>query len=123
MPHKEKRLTDAKAATMEADIRVLRTMMGVTIPRVTLRSTPGYEPLALLGHSTFQVVRRSPAAVSRCYQRGWAAVAQIRSVYSVKPVRDKPPAAVSLLQDKKSVRDKIISGRLSACLAFSKIDL
>ncbi|MBS7375336.1 MAG: hypothetical protein KIG52_05245, partial [Muribaculaceae bacterium] len=26
-------------------------------PRVTLRSTPGYEPLAPLGHSTFQVVQ------------------------------------------------------------------
>ena len=26
------------------------------IPRVTLRFTLGYEPLALLGHSTFQVV-------------------------------------------------------------------
>ena len=30
-------------------------MVGVTIPRVTLRSTLGYEPLAPLGHSTFQV--------------------------------------------------------------------
>ena len=26
------------------------------IPRVSLRYTPGYEPLAPLGHSTFQVV-------------------------------------------------------------------
>ena len=33
-------------------------MVGVTIPRVSLRSTPGYEPLASLGHSTFQVVLR-----------------------------------------------------------------
>ena len=64
----EKRLEDAKAVAEEADIRVLRITMGVTIPRVTLRSTPGYEPLALLGHSTFQVVLRLSAAVSRCYQ-------------------------------------------------------
>ena len=41
---------------MEADFRVLRIMGGVMIPRVTLRSTLGYEPLATLGHSTFQVV-------------------------------------------------------------------
>ena len=33
-----------------------RIMVGVMIPRVTLRSTLGYEPLATLGHSTFQVV-------------------------------------------------------------------
>ena len=33
-----------------------RITVGVTIPRVTLRSTPGYEPLAALGLSTFQVV-------------------------------------------------------------------
>ena len=33
-------------------------MVGATIPRVTLRCTPGYEPLAALGHSTFQVVLR-----------------------------------------------------------------
>ena len=56
---------DAKAVAEEADIRVLRITMGVTIPRVTLRSAPGYEPLALLGHSTFQVVLRLSAAVSR----------------------------------------------------------
>ena len=37
----EKRLKDAKAAAEEADIRVLRIMVGGTIPRVTLRSTPG----------------------------------------------------------------------------------
>ena len=43
---------------MEADFRVLRIMVGVMIPRVTLRSTLGYEPLASLGHSTFQVVLR-----------------------------------------------------------------
>ena len=49
---------DAKAAAEEADFRVLRIMWGVTIPRVSLRYTPGYEPLASLGHSTFQVVRR-----------------------------------------------------------------
>ena len=41
---------------MEADFRVLRIMVGVIIPRVTLCSTLGYEPLAALGHSTFQVV-------------------------------------------------------------------
>ena len=41
---------------MEADFRVLRIMVGVIIPRVTLRYTLGYEPLAALGHSTFQVV-------------------------------------------------------------------
>ena len=35
-----------------------RITMGVMIPRVTLRLTPGYEPLAPLGHSTFQVVLR-----------------------------------------------------------------
>ena len=58
MPSKEKRLKDAKAAAEEADFRVLRIMWGVTIPRVSLRYTPGYEPLASLGHSTFQVVLR-----------------------------------------------------------------
>ena len=36
--------------------RSSRILVGVMIPRVTLRSTLGYEPLALLGHSTFQVV-------------------------------------------------------------------
>ena len=58
MPSKEKRLKDAKAAAEEADFRVLRIMWGVTIPRVSLRYTPGYEPLAPLGHSTFQVAQR-----------------------------------------------------------------
>ena len=53
---KEKRLEDANVVAKVADIRVLRIMWGGTIPRVTLRSTPGYEPLASLGHSTFQVV-------------------------------------------------------------------
>ena len=33
-------------------------MVGGTIPGVTLRYTPGYEPLASLGHSTFQVALR-----------------------------------------------------------------
>ena len=50
-----------------------RIMAGVTIPRVTLRSTPGYEPLATLGHSTFQVVLRlfsGCAAVSRHHLMG-----------------------------------------------------
>ena len=63
MPSKEKRLKDAKAAAKASDIRVLRTMMDVTIPRVSLCSTPGYEPLAPLGHSTFQVELRLSAAV------------------------------------------------------------
>ena len=53
---KEKRLNDAKAAAEASDIRVLRITVGVTIPRVTLRFTLGYEPLAPLGRSTFQVV-------------------------------------------------------------------
>ena len=43
-------------AAGESDIRVLRIMRGGMIPRVTLRCTPGYEPLASLGHSTIQVV-------------------------------------------------------------------
>ena len=47
-----------------SDIRVLRIMWVGMIPRVTLRSTLGYEPLASLGHSTFQVVLRLSAAVS-----------------------------------------------------------
>ena len=38
---KEKRLNDAKAAAEASDIRVLRITVGVTIPRVALRSTPG----------------------------------------------------------------------------------
>ena len=55
----EKRLKDAKAAAKEGDIRVFQTHNGgVMIPRVSLRSTLGYEPLAGLGHSTFQVVLR-----------------------------------------------------------------
>ena len=56
MQSKEKRLKDAKTAAKASDIRVLCTMMDVTIPRVSLRCTLGYEPLAPLGHSTFQVV-------------------------------------------------------------------
>ena len=43
---------------------------GGTIPRVSLRYTPGYEPLAPLGHSTFQVVLRLMAAVIGCGHRG-----------------------------------------------------
>ena len=35
-----------------------RIMVGGTIPGVTLRCTPGYEPLAPLGRSTFQVASR-----------------------------------------------------------------
>ena len=51
----------------------IRIIVGVMIPRVTLRSTPGYEPLATLGHSTFQVVLRlfsGCAAVSRHHLMG-----------------------------------------------------
>ena len=55
---KEKRLEDANVVAKVADIRVLRIIWVGTIPRVTLRSTLGYEPLAALGHSTFQVVLR-----------------------------------------------------------------
>ena len=51
-------MEDAKAVAEEADIRVLRIKAGVIIPRVTLRCTLGYEPLAALAHSTFQVVLR-----------------------------------------------------------------
>ena len=58
----EKRLKDAKAAAKEGDIRVFRIMVGGTIPRVTLRCTLGYEPLAALGRSTFQVALRLSAA-------------------------------------------------------------
>ena len=55
----EKRLKDAKAAANEGDIRVFQTHNGrVMIPGVSLRYTPGYEPLATLGRSTFQVVQR-----------------------------------------------------------------
>ena len=39
------------------------------------------------------------------------------------PYIDYHPMAIIGGWDKKSVRYKIISGRLSACLAFSKIDL
>ena len=35
-------------------------------PGVSLRCTPGYEPLASLGRSTFQVVLRLSAAVIGC---------------------------------------------------------
>ena len=41
-----------------------RIMVVVTIPRVSLRYTPGYKPLASLGLSTFQVVLRSSIAIS-----------------------------------------------------------
>ena len=60
----EKRLKDAKAAANEGDIRVFQThhVGDVTFPRVSLRYTPGYEPLASLGRSTFQVVQRLSAA-------------------------------------------------------------
>ena len=61
----EKRLKDAKAAAKEGDIRVFQTHNGgVMIPGVSLRYTPGYEPLASLGRSTFQVVLRLSAAVT-----------------------------------------------------------
>ena len=59
----EKRLKDAKAAAKESDIRVFQTHNGgVMIPGVSLRYTPGYEPLASLGNSTFQVALRLSAA-------------------------------------------------------------
>ena len=59
----EKRLKDAKAAANECDIRVFQTHNGgVMIPGVSLRCTPGYEPLAPLGRSTIQVVQRLSAA-------------------------------------------------------------
>ena len=59
-----KRLKDANVAAKEADFRVFQTHNGgVMIPRVSLRYTPGYEPLAPLGPSTFQVVLRLSAAV------------------------------------------------------------
>ena len=56
----EKRLKDGKIVDKGGDIRVFQThhVGGVTFPRVTLRFTPGYEPLASLGRSTFQVVQR-----------------------------------------------------------------
>ena len=47
----------------EADIRVFQTHNGGDmIPGVSLRYTPGYEPLASLGRSTFQAVQRLSAA-------------------------------------------------------------
>ena len=58
MPSSSRKAKDARTVDKEADFRVLRILVGVMIPRVTLRSTPGYEPLASLGHSTFQVVLR-----------------------------------------------------------------
>ena len=64
----EKRLEDANVVGMESDIRVLRIIWGGTILRVTLRSTLGYEPLAALGHSTFQVVLLRRYADNSIYQ-------------------------------------------------------
>ena len=43
-----------------------RIKWGGMIPGVSLRYTPGYEPLASLGRSTFQVVLRLFAAVIGC---------------------------------------------------------
>ena len=63
----EKRLKDGKTVDKEADIRVLRMMVGEIIPGVSLRCTPGYEPLAPLGHSTFQVALRLLFAVGVVY--------------------------------------------------------
>ena len=54
--HQEKRLEDAKAAAKASDIRVLRIMVGWHDTEGYASLTLGYEPLALLGHSTFQVV-------------------------------------------------------------------
>ena len=44
-----------------------RIKWGGMIPGVTLRCTPGYEPLAPLGHSTFQVALRLLFAVGAVY--------------------------------------------------------
>ena len=54
----EKRLKDAKAAAKESDIRVLRIMVGWHDTEGYASLILGYEPLASLGHSTFQVVLR-----------------------------------------------------------------
>ena len=62
---KEKRLNDAKAAAEASDIRVLRIMVGWHDTEGYASLTLGYEPLASLGHSTFQVVLRLSAAVSK----------------------------------------------------------
>ena len=61
---KEKRLNDAKTAAKASDIRVLRIMVGWYDTEGYASLTLGYEPLAPLGHSTFQVVRRLSAAVN-----------------------------------------------------------
>ena len=59
----EKRLKDAKTAAKASDIRVFQTHNGgVMILGVSRRCAPGYEPLAPLGHSTFQVAQRLSAA-------------------------------------------------------------
>ena len=54
----EKRKTRKQSTRKPIFAFFIRILVGVMIPRVTLRSTPGYEPLASLGHSTFQVVLR-----------------------------------------------------------------
>ena len=55
--HQEKRMT-RKPPPRKPIFAFFASWLGVTIPRVSLCSTPGYEPLAPLGHSTFQVVLR-----------------------------------------------------------------
>ena len=52
----EKRKTRKQSTRKPIFAFFIRILVGAMIPRVTLRSTPGYEPLAPLGHSTFQVV-------------------------------------------------------------------
>ena len=81
MPHKEKRLTDAKAAAMEANFRVLRIMVG-------RHDTEGFASL----HPRLQATRfarafdlSGRAAVIDCdklviISRDWATVAEITSV-------------------------------------------
>ena len=81
MPHKEKRLKDAKAAAMEADFRVLRITVGDY-------DTVGFASL----HPRLRATRfarafdlSGRAAVIDCdklviISRDWAAVAEITSV-------------------------------------------
>ena len=70
----EKRLKDAKTAAKEGDIRVFQTHNGgVMIPGVSLRYTPGYEPLASLVRSTFQVALRClffAGGIFSCFRNG-----------------------------------------------------
>ena len=65
---KQKRLNDAKTAAKASDIRVLRIMVGWHDTEGYASLTLGYEPLAPLGHSTFQVV---PEGGVMYIARGW----------------------------------------------------